>query len=575
MAETEKSQPEQEPGESESPLQEPIESESTLQDPAEAASVDTDQQNEQPEDEKLQCTVTLEDCGPWKKRICVDIQRDQIDKELDKQYAGLRLTALVPGFRKGRAPRRLIEKRYGDDISSQAKLRLLAQAFEQIEKEQDFEILSEPDLDPEAIELPDEGDFHFEYEVEVKPQFELPELEGIRIEKPLFEVTEERIDEALENLLRRQGRIEELHEGAAQEGDMLIADMMMRADGVEEPVQDELRLFTNSSKINGVPIEPKKEDHWLAGVAVGDEATCKGIVPAEFAKSEYRGKEAEFTLRIKQLRRLVPAVLNQEFLQRAGLQDESELRRRIEEDMETQADREIRNQMAQQVYRYLAENVDFELPEGIASQHADRALQRRYFELLQQGVPQEQITQNLEQLRTSSTLESQQQLKMTFILEKVSEHLGIEVGPNEVNAVVAQLAAQYGRRPERMRDELQREGRLEQITQHLRDDRAIDKILEMAEVVDAPLPADKAGAESAAKADKVAKSAKTDKAGAEAAVKADKTEKPAKTAAKSPAEADAPAAAESKAGKKKSEAKGPAKKTPRKSVKRKPPASEE
>jgi trigger factor len=498
-------------------------------------------------EEKLECTVSVDDCGPWKKKISVDISREQIDKELDKQYGELRYTAQIPGFRKGRAPRRLIEKRYGEDIGDQTKLRLLAQAFEQIEEGQEFEVLGEPDFDPEKIELPKEGDFHFEYEVEVKPEFELPNLEGVRIEKPLFEVTEERVEEALDQLLKRQGRIEDITDAGTEETDVITAEVTMKAEGVEEPVQEETRLFVRAKNLLQVPIE--EDENWLVGVKIGDTKTCSATVPEDFGREDFRGKEAEFEIRVKGIRRLIPAELNEEFFGQLGVSDEQELKKHLEENLEQQADREVRNQMSQQVYRFLDEAIGFELPVGVATRNADRALQQQYFRLLQQGVPQEQITQNLDQLRASSTAESQRQLKMSFILAKASEELGIEVSDGEVNAVVAQAAAQSGRRPERMREEMQREGRLEQVKDQLRDEKAVDRILEMAEVVDAPIKEEPAAEEKPKK----------------------RTARKKKTTKKSGAKKDESSEAKSE----ETTDKKTKKKTAKKSVKRKPPSSDE
>jgi len=553
MPEEQNTQPEQDVTEPETIEASEVEApsaETAEQIDVEDTSAETSEPTENETEEKLKYSVQVEDSGPWKKKISIDIDREQIDKELDKQYGELRYTAQIPGFRKGRAPRRLIEKRYGEDVSDQTKLRLLAQAFEQIEEGQDFEVLGEPDFDPEKIELPKEGDFHFEYEVEVKPQFELPKLEGVRIEKPLFEVTDERVDEALEHLLRRQGRIEEIADVPTEDNDVITADVTMKTEGVEEPVQEKTRLFVGTENLLQVPIEVEK--NWLIGVKVGDTKTCSATVPDDYEKEAYRGKKAEFEVKIKEIRRLIPAELNEEFLQRLGVSDEQELKKHIEDDLEQQSDREIRNQMSQQVYRFLDEAVDFELPVGVATRHADRALQQQYFRLLQQGVPQEQITQNLEQLRASSTTESQRQLKMSFILEKVSEELGIEVSDGEVNAVVAQVASRYDRRPERMREEMQREGRLEQIKDQLRDEKAVDKILEMAEVVDAPIKKEK---EEPAAEEKPKK----------------RTARKKKTARKSEAKE------EEKSEEKSEETtdKKTKKKTAKKTVKRKPPSSEE
>jgi trigger factor len=445
-------------------------------------------EGEAPEDEKLQFTLKVDDSGAWKKKISIEIPRDQIDKELDNQYKELRHKAEVPGFRKGRAPRRLIEKRFGSDIADQTKFKLLAQVFEQIEEQQDFEVLGEPDLEVEKIELPKEGDFTIEYEVEVKPRFELPALEGVKVEKPLFEVTDERVDAALDQLRQRQGRIENVTE--AQQNDVVRADVTMKVEGVEEPeTSEDVPVRVGSAAVMGVMIEDMGKV--LTGAKIGDTKECAGEVPETHEKEEYHGKKAEITLEVKSIQRMVPAELDEQFFLALGVEDESELKQRIEENLEQQSDREIRQQMAQQVYKYLDDEIKIDLPEGVASRHADRFLARRYYDLLQQGVPAEQIRENLEQFRAASSDEANRQLKMSFVMEEVADKLEIEVTDAQVNGVIAQIAAGYRRRPERVREEMEREGRLDSLKNQLRDERAIDKILEMAEVVDAPVKQEK------------------------------------------------------------------------------------
>ena len=516
-------------------------------------------QDEQGEEEKFQCTIQVSESGPWKKKISIEVPRKEIDKELDSQYGELRWKAEVPGFRKGRAPRRLIEKRFGKDMSEQTKLRLMAQAFEQIEEEHDFEVLGEVDFDPEKLELPDEGDFNWEYEVEVKPEFEMPNLEGVKIEKPLFEVTTERVDEALEELQKRNGHQEEITEGPAQDDDLVRAAVVMKVEGVDEEERDENDMIrVGPAVVMGVYIEDMAAT--LKGARIGELKKCQAEITDTHVKEEYRGKKADFSLEVKGITRLIAAELNEDFFLKIGVSDESELRQRIEEGLEQQAENEIRRMMAQQVYKYLDEKVKFELPTGVAARHADRFLARRYYELLKRGMAREMIDENLEKLQASSSEEANQQLKMSFIMETVADKLEIEVSEAELNGVVAQIAAQYGRRPERLREELAREGRLETLQNQIRDERAVDKILEMAEVVDAPVKAPEAEPEAAPeekpkkRKTRVRNRAKDDKMVDEEAAKEKKsTEKANK--------------AENKKVKKKT-----TKKSDRKEVKRRPPS---
>jgi len=435
--------------------------------------------------EKLQCTVNIEDAGAWKKKISLVVPRSEIDKEFNQQYGELMRTAEVPGFRKGRAPRRLVEKRFGEDVSNQTKLRLLTRVFEQMDEDQDFEVLGEPDFDPDKIELPDSGDLTFEYEVEVKPQFELPELENIEIEKPIFEITPERIDETLDQLRRRRGHQKDITDEPAQQDDIVTADVTMKVDGVDEPRETkDYPIPVAPAAVMGVMIEDMATV--LAGAKIGDTKTCSAEVPDTHENEEFRQKKAEFTLKINHIRRLIPAELNEELFEALGVSDEAELRRQIENSLESQSDSEVRNLMSRQVYSYFDEKIDFELPAGVAARYADRALARSYYDLLNRGVPREDIDQRIDQLRAASGKQAAQQLKMSFIMERIADKLEIDVQDAEVNGFIARVAAYQRRRPEKLREEMARQGRLDELRQQIRDEKALDKILEMANVVDAP-----------------------------------------------------------------------------------------
>jgi len=445
---------------------------------------------EQEEQKKMECTVDITDSGSWKKKIKVVIPRHEIDKELDKQFSDFRKEAAVPGFRKGRAPRRLIEKRFDEDVRDQAKLRLLAQAFEQIDDGEDFEILGQPDFDPAAVKLPAEGDMIFEYEVEVKPQFEMPPLEGIKVEKPLVEVNAQRINEAIKEMQKRNGAMENITDGGAIEDDMVIGSVTMKVEGVETPeTVEKTYMRVGRAVVMGVLVEDM--DKTLKGAKIGEVKQCSATVADTHTNEAYRGKKADFTITVKEIRRLKPAELNEDFFKQIGISDEADLRRRIEEHLEDQAERDQRDAMRNQIYKYLDEKINFELPVGIAARFADRVLQRRYYELLNQGIPGDRIVENLEQLKAASSEQANRELKTSFIMESVADKLELSVSEAEVNGFIARAAMYYGRRPEKLKEEMNREGRLESIRSQIRDEKAIDKLLEMAQVVDAPVQAEK------------------------------------------------------------------------------------
>src|SRR3989304_2375769 len=181
----------------------------------------------------LKNTVTVENVGPCKKKGSVEIPEETIINVTDKQYKTLREEALVPGFRKGRAPRRLLEKRFGKETSEQIKLKLVADASDSSIKGNELDILGEPNIDFEKIELPTEGPLKFDFEVEVRPEFDLPQLENIPLNKPKVDVTDEQIDREIEQLRKWSGVWIPRQDGAVQLDDQIIAEVILKAEDVE------------------------------------------------------------------------------------------------------------------------------------------------------------------------------------------------------------------------------------------------------------------------------------------------------------------------------------------------------
>ena len=452
------------------------------------AATETPPTGEQTEQEKLECTVEIDDLGAWQKKIALTIPRAEIDAELEKEFKELRQSADVPGFRKGRAPLALVEKRFGSDVANQAKYRLLARAFEQIDDENDFEVLGEPDLKLDDVELPDEGDFTLEYQIEVKPEFELPELEGVQIAKSIVDVTPERVDAALQSLRERLGRHEDITDEGAQNGDTVRCDVTLKVEGQDEPevITDHTLPVAEQGGVGGVLIE--KLDGLLKGAKIGDTKAAKSTAPESHANEDYRGKQVDIEITVKGIHRHIPAELNAEFFERLGVADEAELRQLLEDDLEQQADQEAKREMSRQAQEYLLDSLDFELPPNITARHANRALQKRFYDLMGMGVTADKISENIERLKAATAEEAGKELKLTFILDAVADKMEIQVTEAEINGWIAMIARRQHRRPEKVRDELRRDGRINDLAQQIRHEKALERILENASIVDAPTP---------------------------------------------------------------------------------------
>lgn len=429
-------------------------------------------------------TVTIEEIGPCKKKITVEVPEETIKNATDEQYESLRKEAIIPGFRKGRAPRRLLEKKFGKETTEQIKLKLLADASESATKDNELNVLGEPNIDFEKIELPAEGPLKFDFEVEVKPEFELPQLEGIPISKTKMEVTDEQVDRETEQLQKLSGIWTPRQEEAIELDDQVIADVVLKIEGVEE--EDKLNNIEIYVRHNGfvgaVPVE--KLDELLIGAKIGDVKQTEAEVPKTFFREEYRGKKVDVQLTIKEIKWLKPADLDENFLKRYDMQDENELRQKLHEALQSRLETQVRSEMAQQIYKYLLDSTNFDLPLDIVASHSETLLKRQYANLIMRGLPRDMVDQKMEQLKASSEEQAKEQLKIFFIMDKIAKEFKIEVSEEEINGYIAKLAAQQGQRPERMRTQMQRDGSLDQFSLEVRDDKCIAKLLESAKITE-------------------------------------------------------------------------------------------
>ncbi len=468
-------------------------------------------------------TVTIEEAGPCKKKVIIEVPEDTIKHATDEQYETLRKDALVPGFRKGRAPRRLLEKRFGKDTTEQIKLKLLAEASDAALKDNKIDILRDPDIDFEKVELPAAGPLKFEFEVEVRPEFDLPNLEGIPVEKQKLKVTDEQIDSEIEHLQKWSGIWTPRDGGKVEPDDQIIADVVMKIEGIEEEQKlNNIEIYVrHNGFVGAIPVE--NLDELLTGAKSGDNKQTTVEVPKTYFKQEYRGKKVDIQIAVKETKWLKPAAMDENFFNRLGVKNEAELREKLRDTLQARLEQQVRGEMAEQIYKYMLDNTKLDLPVAIVAEQSSALLQRQYSNLMMRGISREQLEENMEQLKAGSDQQANEQLKTLFIMAKVAEKFKIEVTEEEINGHIAQMAVQRGQRPERMREDMERDGSLAQFKLQIREDKCIAKLLESAKITEVEPKKVTKKAEKPAKTEKPAKAAKTAT-----------EEKPAKTVAKKP-----------------------------------------
>ncbi len=490
--------------------------------------------------DEIKNIVEISDAGPCKKKVSIEIPAEKITKALDDQYEQLRKDAIVPGFRKGRAPRRLLEKRYGKESSEQVKLKLMMDASEAALKDNNVNSIGDPNIEHEKVEMPEKGSMKFEFEIEVRPEFDLPALEGISVDKPKIEVTDEMINKEITELQNRLGTYKP-KEGKIALEDQVVADVVLRPEGGEMEVIKNTEIHVNERGLVA-KVFVEGLDKVLVGAKPNDVKTASTDVPATFYDETYRGKKVEVEIKVNDIKKLEPAEMNEEFFKRIGVANVDELKKVMRERNEKGIERQQKEVMRQEVRDYLNEQVDFELPMDVVADQSRNILQRQYTRMLLQGAKADEVTKQMEELKDSSDQQAQQQLKAFFVMDAVAKKLNIEATEEEINGYIAQAAMYRQTRPEKLREQMARDGSLAEAAMEIREIKCIDKILETAKVSEVePKKIEekqkKAAEKAAAKVKPVKKAEKAEKTEkAEKAEKAEeKVEKKEKPVRKAPA----------------------------------------
>lgn len=433
--------------------------------------------------------VKIEEAGPCLRKLTITIPGEAVSEQIESSLGLLAESAALPGFRPGRVPRRLLEKKFGADVKREAKGQLLSSAYSEAVEANDLEPLGDPEPeDLDAVEVEPGKDVTFTLEVEVAPQFDLPELEGLEIKKPLIEVTEDRIDANIERMALNEGTLEP--QDAAGEGDYLIGHGVMRERGAGEDAEPLLDL---PGAVVRVPEKKDEGKGMILGIVVEDFAKQLGLPkpgetvtvnctgPENHEREAVRGKDVTITFEVEQVQRIIAAT-TEDLCSRFGFTEEQQLRDAIKQRLEYRVAVEQQGAMRQQVAKHLLDSVDFELPEKVSERQAARNLQRQALEMQNRGMDQTVIEERLAELRSQSAEAAKRELKLFFVLARVARHFDVQVTQEEVAGRIAQMAAARGQRPDKLRDHMIKTGQVQLLAQQIREHKALDTIIDKATV---------------------------------------------------------------------------------------------
>lgn len=396
--------------------------------------------------------------------LTIEVESERFDSALDQAFKKVVKQVNIPGFRKGRVPRNIFERRFGVEALYQDALDIiLPEAYTEAVEETGIEPVDQPEVDIEQMEKG--KSLIFKATVTVKPEVKLGEYKGLEVEKQDVTVTDEEVDAEITRLQENQAELVVVEDGEAQEGDTVVIDFDGYTDG--EPFEGG-KSENFSLELGSGQFIPGFEEQ-LIGEKPGAEKDVNVTFPEDYHAEELAGKEAVFKVKIHDIKRKELPELDDEFAKDVDEEVETleelktKLRTKLEEDKKHQAEHIQQDQAVQKA----TENADIDLPEVMIETETDRMVQEFGQRLQMQGMTLEMYYefsgQDENALREQMKSDAEMRVRSNLTLEAISQAEGIEATDEEAEEEITKMAEMYNMETDQIKQMLEMQGGLDAV----------------------------------------------------------------------------------------------------------------
>ena len=405
--------------------------------------------------------VTAEKMDNHEVVLTIEVEAEVLKKAEAKACKDLANRVSIPGFRKGKAPRHIIEQRIGKQAILDTAFDAVAdKAFADALKEQDVTPVSRPDI--EVVTLEEGKDVVFKARFTAKPEVTLGEYKGIQVEKKVDEITDEDIDKEIESMRRRRSQMVDAAEGAeVKNGDLVTLDFKGFVDGeaFEGGEGKDYPLEIGSNRFI-----PGFEDQ-LIGAKIGEEREVNVTFPEEYHAENLKGKPAMFKCTVRSIKSRELPELNDEFAKKASkFETLAELREDIRKNLQEGAERQAETERRTKAIDMATENCTMEIPPVMVENRITAMIQEMAMRLEQQGMSLEQYLQyaglDMARIRDEYRETAEKNVRTDLMLEEVAKAEGIKVEGRDLDQEVYAMALSYGATPKQVQKIIKEQGRV-------------------------------------------------------------------------------------------------------------------
>lgn len=385
-------------------------------------------------------TVKWEKTGPNVGVLEVEVPPEQVDTALSTAFKKVANRVNVPGFRRGKVPRKIFEARFGVESLYQDALDiLLPEAYSNAVLEADFQPVDRPDINVVQMEVG--KPLVFKATVTLRPEVRLGEYKGLTYEDRPFDVTEEAIEEELERIRQGHAELHVVEDGEVQRGDLVVIDFRGFVDG--EPFEggeaENYQLEIGSGTFVG-----GFEDQ-LIGARPGDEREIEVTFPDSYHVKSLAGKQARFEVKVHDLKRKVLPALDDEFAKDVSEYETfAEFREQVVKDLEHRAEHEKEHYIENSLVQKIVDQSEIDIPQVMIDAEIEAQIREFSSRLETQGIPLDAYREftgtSMEELHAQFAPEAERRVRRSLVLEAVAKSENLEVTPEELDLEVQRVA---------------------------------------------------------------------------------------------------------------------------------------
>ncbi|MDD6214407.1 MAG: trigger factor [Firmicutes bacterium] len=414
-------------------------------------------------------------------KLTFEVSAEDFEKAINKAYAKNVKKYSVPGFRKGKVPRAIIEKYYTEAVFYDEAINfVLPDAYTKALDEADITPAARPEMEIDEIKKGEP--IKFTALVTTKPEVKLGEYLGVKVNKIEHNVTEEDIDKDIENTRRKNARLIPADDRAVQDGDVVTIDFEGFADGV---AFDGGKGENYDLEVGSGTFIPGFEEQ-LVGAKINDEVEVKVTFPEEYHTPNLAGKPATFKVTVKEIKAKELPELDDDFASEVSEFDTlDEYKKSVKERLEKAAEQQVKNETETAVIDKVVENCDVDVPEAMIKEQTEKIVANFEQRLNYQGMDLKMYLQytgnTMDAFKESFKPQAEKQLKTSLIVEAVSKAEHVEVTDDEVNERIAEMAKQYNMEADKLK-ELMQEKDIENLKSDLIMSKTVDMLVSKAKI---------------------------------------------------------------------------------------------